>query len=79
VSPFPTRPDGTAHGSAGRCWDHEINETRLYADDERLATTDGSHRPNISNELPSITDMVTLEADIIVTLSWNSSVSIESA
>jgi hypothetical protein len=46
----------------------EISEVRLYADDERIATTSGSHRPNVSYALDEGVETLRLEADIEVAL-----------
>ena len=46
----------------------EISEVRLYADDEQIAVTNGSHRPNISYTLDEGVETLRLEADIEVAL-----------
>jgi hypothetical protein len=58
-------------GGGLRVASHEIAETRLYADDERLATGPGSHRPALDYTTDEGSTL-TLEADIEVTLVWGS-------
>jgi hypothetical protein len=47
---------------------HEITEVRLYADDERIARTNGSHKPEINYTVDSYIETLRIEADIEATL-----------
>jgi hypothetical protein len=54
-------------GNTTTKWDletHRISEVRLYADDEEIARTDGTHRPESSYQLDDDVEEIRLEADI---------------
>lgn len=47
---------------------HEIDEVRLYADDEQIAESDGTHRPSLRYDVDGDVETLRLEADISATV-----------
>lgn len=64
----PPDRHGTDKSVTWELRDHEITEVRLYADDELLVKTDGTHRPELDFELDDDIETLRLEADINTTL-----------